>query len=128
MTKEMEVIVLSYSAFCMTVGLMNCRLVNWCFSIYLGRQQNSKNTARFQVSTLCWAVYNNDFDMLTRLVENGADLQAKVTFSTIYKMIKSKLIMIYNFRVYSYDLAPKLTQSVIFSGSIVHDKKSILMI
>ena len=31
-----------------------------------------------QVSTLCWAVYNNDFDMLTRLVENGADLEAKV--------------------------------------------------
>ncbi|XP_063687082.1 uncharacterized protein LOC134820564 isoform X2 [Bolinopsis microptera] len=34
-------------------------------------------TKEMEVSTLCWAVYNNDFDMLTRLVENGADIQAK---------------------------------------------------
>eukprot|EP00116_Pleurobrachia_bachei_P007351 sb/3467613/ len=34
-------------------------------------------TPDLEVSTLCWAVYNNDFDMLTRLAENGANLEAR---------------------------------------------------
>jgi len=33
-------------------------------------------TKEMEVSTLCWAVYNNDFDMITRMVENGIDIEA----------------------------------------------------
>ena len=45
-------------------------------------------TKELEVSTLCWAVYNNDFDMLTRLVENGADIKAVVrTILWVYKSL-----------------------------------------
>ena len=53
-----------------------------------------------QVSTLCWAVYNNDFDMLTRLVENGADLEAKVFFLCFILSLHITILSI--FRAFSF--------------------------